>query len=105
MTASFKIKEHSFIAKLAAMKLRSKQVAIVIGKTIHLHNTSRAEFLSDERWLKHELCHIDQFRRYGFFRFLGMYLWETLKNGYYQNRFEVEARSAERENSTVTTAQ
>lgn len=92
----YSIKEDSWIAKLAALKLGSKRVAIVIGNTIHLHNTSRQEFLKDERWVKHELCHVKQFERYGFLPFLGKYLWESIKNGYYNNKYEVEAREAEK---------
>ena len=91
----FRIKENSFVAKIAARKLKSKRVAMVLGKTIHLHNTSREEFLSDDRWVKHELKHIDQFRRYGYLNFVIRYLWESFKKGYYMNRFEVEAREAE----------
>jgi hypothetical protein len=45
------IKENSWIALLAAKKLRSKNVAIVIGKIIHLHNVSKEDFLKDEKWV------------------------------------------------------
>ena len=92
---NYKIKEHSLIAALAAWKLSAKRVAIVIGRTIHLHNATKDEFLSNPRWLKHELCHIEQFRRYGFFRFMVMYVWESMRKGYYKNKYEVEAREAE----------
>jgi hypothetical protein len=91
----FLIKENSWLAKLAARKLRTRSVAMVMGKTIHLHNTSKADFLKNERWLKHELCHIRQFKEHGYFIFVIKYLWESLRKGYYQNRFEVEARQAE----------
>ena len=80
---------------LAARKLKAKVVAIVIGKTIHLHNCNRQDFIKDERWLKHELCHIRQFEQHGFFTFILKYLLETIRNGYYNNRYEVEARQAE----------
>src|SRR5688572_18621160 len=90
-----RIKEKSFLARLAAIKLRSRQVAIVFGTTIHLHNTTRDEFLSHPRWVNHELKHIEQYRRYGFTRFILLYLIESIKKGYYNNRFEVEARAAE----------
>lgn len=93
----FHIKENSWVARLAAKKLGAPRVAMVIGNTIHLHNASRDFFLSHERWVRHELAHVAQFRKYGFFRFIGLYLWESLRKGYYQNRFEVEAREAERE--------
>ena len=83
------------LAWLAAKKLGSKQVAIVFNKTIHLHNTSKEEFLSNSRWVRHELEHIRQFREYGPVRFIWLYLVESIRNGYYNNRFEVEARASE----------
>lgn len=92
---SITIKEASWIAKLAAVKLRSSSVAMVLGNTIHLHNASKNEFLQNQRWLKHELCHVRQFQQHGYVLFIIKYLWETVKNGYYNNRFEAEARAAE----------
>ncbi|HQW92639.1 MAG TPA: DUF4157 domain-containing protein [Ferruginibacter sp.] len=89
------IKENSWLAKLAAKKIGSHSVAMVLGKTIHLHNTAAASFLKDEKWVKHELCHIRQFKQHGYFWFIIKYLWESLRKGYYNNRFEVEARKAE----------
>jgi hypothetical protein len=91
----FLIKENSWVAKLAAKKLQSQNVAIVIGKTIHLYHVSKENFLKDEKWLKHEMCHINQFKKYGFFTFIARYLWESMKVGYYENKFEAEARNAE----------
>ncbi|MGB4844419.1 MAG: DUF4157 domain-containing protein [Ferruginibacter sp.] len=93
--SNFNIKENSWLAKMAAKKLKSKSVAMVLGKTIHLHNTSKTNFLKDERWVKHELCHIKQFKEHGFFCFIVKYLYESVRHGYYNNRFEVEARKAE----------
>lgn len=69
---------------------------MVLGKTIHLHNVSKENFLNDSRWLKHELCHIRQFKEHGYILFIAKYLWESLRKGYYNNRFEVEARAAEK---------
>jgi len=89
------IKENSWLAKMAAIKLGTKAVAMVLGKTIHLHNTTKADFLKDERWLKHELCHIKQFKEHGYVGFIIKYIWESIRKGYYNNRFEVEARNAE----------
>jgi hypothetical protein len=91
----YRIKENSLIARIAAWKMSASRLAIVIGRTIHLHNASREEFLSNERWVKHELCHIEQFRRFGFVRFIALYLWESMRSGYYKNKYEVEARQAE----------
>ncbi len=91
------IKENSWIAKFAAIKLQSQQAAIVIGKTIHLYNTSKKQFLLNERWLKHELCHVKQFQENGYVIFIAKYLWESIKHGYRNNKYEVEAREAENE--------
>ena len=91
----FIIKENSWLAKIAAKKLRSSNVAMVLGKIIHLSGVSKTDFLADGKWLKHELCHIKQFKQYGFFNFVVRYLWESLRKGYYNNRFEMEARNAE----------
>lgn len=76
-------------------------MAIVIGNTIHLSRTSRNEFLADQRWVCHELKHIAQFRQYGFARFIFLYLVESARNGYYNNRYEKEARAAEKDASII----
>ena len=94
-TLSFKIKEQSFIARLAAWKLKSNKVAIVIGKTIHLHNTERPEFLQNKRWVLHELKHVEQFKQHGFLPFVFLYLLESIRHGYVNNKYEIEARAAE----------
>lgn len=95
MGSGIYIKENSWLAKIAAAKLSSSSVAIVIGNTIHLYKTSQKKFLQNERWLKHELCHIRQFKQHGFLLFIVKYLYESIKVGYYNNKFEVEAREAE----------
>ena len=92
---AFYIKENSWLAKLAAKKMKANSIAMVLGKTIHLWGTTKENFLADERWLKHELCHIKQYQKNGTALFLIKYLWESLRVGYYNNKFEVEAREAE----------
>ncbi|MFZ4057813.1 MAG: DUF4157 domain-containing protein [Ferruginibacter sp.] len=89
------IKENAWIAKLAAARLKSSSMAIVLGKTIYLYGTTRNDFLQNTRWVKHEICHVQQFHREGFLLFLIKYLWESLRHGYYNNKYEVEARQAE----------
>lgn len=88
-----RIREKSGLAALASLVLRSKRMAIVFHRSIHLHGIKKDDFLSNKKWLQHELCHLDQFRRYGTVRFTFLYLWESLKRGYVKNRFEVEARA------------
>ena len=94
---NYTIKENSWIAWIAAKKLRATGVAIVVGKTIHLHNTSKEEFLQNKQWVKHELCHIKQFQEHGYVNFIAKYLWESIRTGYYNNKYEIEARNAETE--------
>ena len=92
---NIRIKESSWLALLAAKKLKVKSVAITLGKTIYLHNVSAETFRNDKKSLKHELAHVQQFRRYGFLNFVLRYLWESWKKGYHNNKYEVEARKAE----------
>ncbi len=91
----YHIKENSLLAAIAAKKLKAGSVAMVLGKTIHLYGTTKTNFLNDTRWLKHELCHIKQFKENGFGIFIAKYLWESMRKGYYNNKYEIEARAAE----------
>lgn len=97
MSDSYRIKENSMWARLAAKRMKAEKLAMVLGNTIHLYNTSYEEMLRNRRWLRHELAHVRQFQRYGFTKFLFLYLIESLKKGYYQNKFEIEARDAEQD--------
>lgn len=65
---------------------------MVLGNTIHLSGVKAEEFLKDSKWVRHELAHIKQFKKYGFYKFLLLYLVESCKHGYFNNKFEVEAR-------------
>lgn len=93
----FSIRESSWVARLAAWKLGVSSVAITIGRTIHLHRAGASELLNNDAWLRHELKHVEQFRHHGFLPFVFKYLLESARNGYYQNRFEREAREAEQD--------
>jgi hypothetical protein len=95
MKEPYYIKENSWQARIAAKKMKAKAVAMVLGKTIHLYGASKEAFLADECWVKHELCHIKQFKEHGYVLFLVKYLWESLRVGYYDNKYEREARGAE----------
>jgi hypothetical protein len=90
-----RVKENSWVARFAAFKLGTENVAIVVGNTIHLWNCTKEDFLKNPKWLRHELCHVEQFQRYGFMRFIFRYLWESLRKGYRNNKFEREARDSE----------
>jgi hypothetical protein len=97
MKENVRIRENSWVAAIAAYKLGVPSVALTLGRTIHLHKTSRSGFLADQRWVRHEMAHVEQFQRYGFWNFIFLYLLESLKKGYYLNKYEVEARESEGE--------
>lgn len=90
-----KFVERSWIAKVAARKLKHKHLAMVFGNTIHLYGVSKTDFIKNERWVRHEMEHIKQFKQHGFIPFIYKYLLESYRNGYYNNKFEIEARAAE----------
>jgi hypothetical protein len=89
------IKQHSLYAKWAAKKLGSPQVAMVLGNVIHLHGVATAQFLKDKEWVRHEITHVQQFKKFGKLLFLLKYLGLSLKFGYLKNPLEVEARQSE----------
>ena len=95
MPVTISIKENSHLARLAAWKLNARSVAIVFGSTIHLWKVDKETFLQNRRWLAHEIEHIRQYQRLGFLGFLWQYIMESIRNGYQNNCFEVEARKAE----------
>lgn len=96
-----RLKENSWIARIAAYKLRCNRVALTLGQTIHLHNTTQADFLKDTGWVCHELKHVEQFRQYGLCNFIFRYITESIRKGYYNNRWEVEARLAEKDHQIL----
>lgn len=64
--------------------------AVALGRTIVVHPDVRLT----ERLLRHELEHVRQWR--GDLLFPLRYALETVRNGYRENRYEQEARRAER---------
>jgi hypothetical protein len=89
------IHKNSRLASLAALRMNASRIAIVFGNTIHLHGTTKEEFLFNKKWVCHELTHVIQYQRYGFIRFIFLYLIESIKHGYRNNKFEIEARENE----------
>jgi len=51
--------------------------------------------MESKRVKKHELKHIEQIERLGRFRFTIEYLYQSVRYGYNNNKFEIEARKAE----------
>lgn len=93
----FRVAENSLIAYIASIILKEKKMAIVLGSTIYLHQIKKIDFLKSKKHLAHEMCHIKQFAEHGTIRFLFLYLVESIKNGYRNNKYEIEARNAELE--------
>ena len=87
---------NSPLARVARAVLGARQVAMVLGSTVHLSGVSRAEFLADAEWVAHEETHLRQFREHGTLPFLWKYLLESARVGYFNNRFEIEAREEAR---------
>ncbi len=92
-----RIKENALVARIAAFNLGASGhgAAIVFGTTINLYKVSREDFLKNTPYLLHELTHVLQYQREGFVGFLLKYLWYSIRFGYRQNPFEVEARAAQ----------
>ena len=60
--------------------------AITLWRTIWLGTRTR---LDDVELLLHELRHVEQFAQVRTFPL--QYLWESVRRGYHQNRFEIDA--------------
>lgn len=86
------VKRNSLLAKIACGHLKTKAVALVLGQTIHLYGVNPISLLANKDWLAHELVHVKQYEKYGVLRFLGLYIWDWIKHGYFRNRYEEEAR-------------
>ena len=89
-----RIVENSPFARAARFKLGAGNVAMVLGRSIHLSGVTREDFLRDPFWVAHEMEHIRQFEQHGRLGFLVRYLRDWARHGYYNIPFEVEARAA-----------
>lgn len=89
------IVEGSWLAKIAAWKLETNKVAMVLGTSIHLSGCTKTEFLSNKKWVRHEIAHVHQWLRFGRICFVFLYLLESFNKGYYHNKYEIEARNKE----------
>lgn len=92
----FRIREESLAAAVVAYFLKGKKVALVIGSSIYLYGAKETELLESTAWFRHELMHVQQYKKEGTWYFLIKYGWESLRKGYWNNRYEIEARAAEK---------
>lgn len=85
------IRPYSLIAEIAGVINKEDAYGITIGNTIYI-NCSRATFLADTPWVKHELTHVRQWRHYGYFGFIKRYIYYSITSGYNKNPLELEAK-------------
>jgi hypothetical protein len=85
------VKVH-YRSRLARLFLPRRYLAI----TVSSHVLTRESHL-DERVLRHEQAHVEQWKCHGRVRFLARYLWFHFRYGYDRNPFELEACRAEAE--------
>jgi len=91
----FRIVENSRIAKVAAKIKKEDKYAVTFGKTIFI-NCTKEEFFAEPWWVRHELVHVEQYKKYGIPRFLTLYLLYSIFHHYADIPFEKEAISAEK---------
>jgi hypothetical protein len=96
-----KIKCNSKRAWLAAFNLKTKSVAMVWGNTILLHNVTRETFMANKAWVNHEVQHVHQVQKFGKYYFLWRYFMLSLKYGYNNHPFEIDARLHENDDSVL----
>lgn len=83
---------NSKLAKLIAKFHKTDRWAITIGQRAYY---SVSEELVTERWRNHENRHKEQYKELGFIRFITLYLYYSMRYGYYKNPFEIDARNNE----------
>jgi hypothetical protein len=92
---NFKVVANSRLAKVAGRIMgQEDKYAVTFGKTIFV-SCDKDVFLSERGWVKHELTHVGQYKKYGAFEFLKRYLVYSMFHRYQQNPFEKEALFAE----------
>jgi hypothetical protein len=90
-----RIVENSRLAKwVGHIKGENQKYALTIGKFIFI-SCKQEEFLARPWWVKHELTHVEQYKKYGVLGFFKLYLFYSLRYGYDGNPLERGAVAAE----------
>lgn len=95
------IREKSWLAELGSWLIHEPSIALTLGNRIYLNQSSSGAFLATKTWVAHELAHVKQFQKFGILRFMAMYIWESTKVGYYNNKWERAARGQEQDLSIL----
>jgi len=92
---NFRVVGNSRLAKVAGRLMgQQDRYAITFGKTIFV-SCDKKDFLTERGWVKHEITHVEQYKKYGLLEFLKRYVAYSVFNRYDQNPLEKEALSAE----------
>ena len=92
---NIRIVQNSRLAKLVGrMSGERGDFAVTIGKTIFV-SCKGEEFLARPWWVKHEFEHVRQYEKHGILGFLQLYLFYSMRYGYYEIPFEKNAVEAE----------
>lgn len=91
LPAGVRVRSGRWVPALGGMlgRMRGPAAAVTLGRNIVVHPAARLT----RRLLAHELEHVRQWERERWFPL--RYCAESLRRGYFSNRFEEEARSAE----------
>jgi hypothetical protein len=97
---SFRVVPNSLLAKIAGkLKGEEEDYAVTIGKTIYL-SCNKEYFFSDTPWVRHEVTHVEQYKKYGILEFAKRYLFFSIFfHSYNKIPFEREAIFAEKHNN------
>ncbi len=79
---------HHPIAKIVSVFFQ-EEAAITVGNIIFV-SCSRKEFIEDKRWVKHEITHVNQYKRYGLIGFWKRYFAMLIIYGYNNHPMENE---------------
>ena len=78
---------------LAQFFLKKEYQAITVGRHIFIKSPeSLLTVPQHKKILDHEKCHVDQYARYGFWRFIFKYTVNRIRYGYEDNPLEKECR-------------
>jgi hypothetical protein len=86
--------KHPYLSEVTSGLKVYADAAIVNPFTLHILVIPKGSVLAGSH-LVHELCHVEQVKRLGSVKFFVLYLLYSIRYGYVNNPFEVEARSAE----------
>jgi len=84
-----------WLAKVLGKLNRSKRYAVTIGQTAY-YSVSKEDVKKSPEWIRHEDEHKRQYAREGILKFLIKYFYYSIRYGYHNNPYEVDARKAER---------